>query len=146
MLNGIKASMMRPINTSAVIILGLFTTLWGAWVAVPFWDVFDSAQVYSAMAGIAPEWFWGMLAVVAGIVITWGVIRNSYNSLITGSWIGFIQWLVVAGLFFIGHWQNPDGLTLLAFSLYSAYVHLNLKVNRETVLASTEEDEDDDSR
>lgn len=125
--------MMKPINTSAVIILGLFTTSWGVWVANPFWNVFGTAAVYSYMESLAPEWFWGVVAIVAGVVITWGVIRNSYRSLLLGSWIGFIHWMLISGLYFAGDWHNTGGLTVLAFALYSAYIHANLKINRRKV-------------
>jgi hypothetical protein len=108
---------------------------------MPLWDVFDTAGVYSAMNSLAPEWFWGILAMVAGVVVTWGVIRNSYMSLITGSWIGFIQWLTISGLYFAGDWHNTAGITALAFALYSAYVYLNLKVNRNSHIDPPEEDE-----
>jgi hypothetical protein len=131
MLKRLKASMMKPINTSAVIILGLFTTLWGIWVAVPFWDVFTTASLFSYMEKLAPEVFWGLLAVVAGVVIVWGVIKNSYRSLVIGSWAGFIHWMLVAGLYFAGDWQNTGGITVLAFALYSAFIHINIKINHK---------------
>ena len=39
--------------------LGIYTILWGLWVANPFWDVFSTAPLYSQLSSIAPEVFWG---------------------------------------------------------------------------------------
>lgn len=128
-LSRLKASMMKPINTSAVIILGVFTIVWGVWVAVPFWDVFSTAQLYSYMHSLAPEWAYGVTAIIAGSTITWGVVKNSYKSLTMGSWVGFIHWFLISGLYFAGDWQNTGGITVLAFAIYSAFIYLNLKVN-----------------
>jgi hypothetical protein len=141
MLNGLKAAMMKPINTSAVIILGVYTTVWGLWVATPLWDVFGTADLYSYMSQLAPELFWGLAAVVAGVVIVWGVIRNSYRSLIIGSWIGFMHWFLISALYFFGDWQNTGGITALAIGIYSAFVYLNLKVNHKKPSAPVEQDE-----
>lgn len=133
MLERIKASMMNPINTSAVIILGVFTISWGLFVIAPWWDVFSTAQLYEYLHFLAPEWVWGAVAIVAGSIISWGVIKNSYKSLALGSWIGFIHWFLISVLYFAGDWQNTGGITVLAFAIYSAYVHLNLKINRSKV-------------
>lgn len=124
-------ALFKPINTSAVVILGLFTMLWGSWVAAPWWHVFTRAPVYSYMLSLAPEWVWGTVAIVAGIVMILGVFANSYRSLALGSWIGGMHWLVISVLYFIGDWQNTAGITVMAFAVYSAYIHLNLKINRK---------------
>ena len=116
--------------------------LWGCWVAAPWWDVFTRAHVYSYMLSLAPEWTWGAVAIVAGFAMILGVLANSYRSLTMGSWIGGIHWFVISVLYFIGDWQNTGGLTVLAFAVYSAYIHLNLKINKKAFEPPEEEETD----
>lgn len=130
-----KKSMYKPINTSAVSILGLFTLGWGAWVASPFWHVFDSAKMFQYMAFL-PEWLWGVVAIAAGLAIIYGAVRRSYRSLITGATIGALHWFMISMLYFAGDWQNTGGITVAAFALYSAFVRVNLKVNRNSIDSS----------
>ena len=129
---------MKPINTAVIILLGFATLLWGLWVVSPFWDVFSTAAVYSHLAYL-PEWFWGMFAIISGIVMMWGVARGSWKSLMWGSWIGFVHWFVIDLLYWTGDWQNTAGITVLAFVLYSLLIHINLSVNRKSI--NNDEDE-----
>lgn len=121
---------LQPINTNLVVLLGLWTATWGLWVASPFWDVFDSAQMFTYMHSLGPEWAWGVSAVIAGLVMVFGVIFNSYRSLSWGAMIGFIYWLAISVLYFLGDWQNTGGITVIIFAIYSAAIRINLSVNR----------------
>lgn len=129
-LDKLKASMFRPINTAAISIMGAFTLLWGFWVGNPFWTVFDQAQVFQFMTIIMPEWAWGILAFSVGLLMLWGVSKNSYRSLRLGSLAGFYYWLFGACNFFVGDWQNTGGITLLMVSIYCGYIALNLYINK----------------
>jgi len=125
----LQRDILQPINPAAILILGIFTTLWGLWVASPFWDVFTSAYAYEYFM-IFPEWVWGVTSILAGIGIINGVVRSSYHSLTTGALIGFAQWFIVCVFFFAGDWHNAGGLTYLMIAVYSAFVWLNLRVNK----------------
>lgn len=126
----IADSLLRPINPSVIIILGFYTVVWGLWIANPFWTVFTQAPLYMAMMGIAAEWFWGVLAIGAGLLITRGATKPSYRNLQLGAFVGFFHWFVIGILYFIGDWMNTGGITALAFAVYSAIVWVNIKVNR----------------
>jgi hypothetical protein len=122
-------SLLKPINPSIIIVLGVYTILWGLWVANPFWTVFTQAPLYSALA-LGGEYTWGGIVLAAGLLITRGATKPSYFNLILGSGVGFLTWLTVAIFYFVGDWANTGGLTALAFATYCLLVYLNIKVNK----------------
>lgn len=134
----LKQAMFRPINTAAISIMGIFSILWGLWVANPFWTVFDQAQIFSFMTIIMPEWGWGLAAIAVGAFMVNGVIKNSYRSLISGALSGFYFWLFGCLNFFIGDWQNTGGVTLFMIAMYCAYIALNLRINKEKFVDLTQ--------
>ena len=130
--NKIAKALLKPINTSAVILLGVYTTVWGLWVANPFWTVFSQAPLYSTMASIMPEWAWGSIAILCGLVIVYGVLKPSYKTLTRGALVGTWHWATIAVLYFIGDALNTGGITSLTFAVYAAFVYLNIRVNKIT--------------
>lgn len=127
--DGIARAMLQPINTAAIIILGVFTTVWGFWIGNPFWSLFDHAPLYSAMLFL-PEWFWGGVAFLCGIGMIWGVLHNSYQSLKVSSIVGFYHWTMITLLFFMGDWQSTGGITAGTIAIYCGFIYLNLRVNK----------------
>lgn len=123
--------MLKPVNTAAIIILGVYTTVWGMWVANPFWNVFSRAPLYSWMHALAPEWVWGLVAFVVGILMIHGVIRHSYRSLVTGALVGYFHWLMIAVMYFGGDWRNTGGITASIIAIYCAFIWLNITKNKE---------------
>lgn len=121
-------AMLKPVNPAAIILLGVFTVVWGFWVGNPFWNVFTHAALYSFMQFI-PEAVWGVVAVAAGVVISHGAFTRKVGSLILGAKVGGIFWFVVSIMFFIGDWMNTGGITALLLCIYSMFIYLNLKVN-----------------
>jgi len=121
----------QPINTAAVMILGVFTILWGAWVFIPFWDVFTRAPAFQYFL-ILPEYFWGGVAIAAGSAMMYGVLKSSYRSLSIGAMTGFLHWLVICVFFFAGDWQNVGGVTYMMIAVYCAFIRVNLAANRKT--------------
>jgi hypothetical protein len=122
-------ALLKPINPAAIIFLGIFTVVWGLWVVSPFWTVFDNAQLFSALGLVAPEVFWGCLALLCGSITIWGAWKRSYRSLTSGSATAFFHWLMIAIFYFIGDWQNTGGIVSLCFAIYAAFVWLNIRVN-----------------
>lgn len=133
-------ALLLPINPAVVVLLGIYTTVWGFWVANPFWTVFTQAQLYRAMnnaefvhwfglLGVSPEVFWGSIAIVCGIFIIHGAVRRSYRSLMRGSTIAFFHWGIIALMYFMGDWMNTGGITSLIFCVYGGFLWLNIRVN-----------------
>jgi len=128
--DGIKRALFRPINKAAISIMATFTLIWGFWVGNPMWTVFTTAPLFNAMSVLAPEWVWGTVALIVGLVMLFGVIRMSYRSLILGASTGFYFWICASIAFFLGDWQNTGGITLLMIALYCGYIALNLRMNK----------------
>lgn len=121
--------LLDPMNPSAVIILGAFTTLWGFWILLPFWDVFNSAPLFSKVQEFAPEWAWGTWAVCCGLLIL-AALHNSHAVLMSFA-LGFVtwHWFIISFLLWWGDWHNTGGLTYTFIGIYSAYAYLNWRVN-----------------
>jgi len=128
--DGVARAMLQPINTAAIIILGVFTIVWGIWVGNPLWSLFDHAALYHVM-DFLPEYFWGGIAFACGVGMTFGVLHNSYNSLRISSIIGFYHWTMITLLFFAGDWQSTGGITAATIAVYCGFIYLNLRVNRK---------------
>lgn len=122
-------ALLQPINPSAVILLGFYTVVWGLWVANPFWTVFTQAALYSVLAQVAPEVFWGCLAIFCGSITIYGAWKRRYGPLTRGAAIAGWHWLMIATFYFMGDPFNTGGITALCFALYAAYVYLNIRVN-----------------
>lgn len=128
--DGIAKSLLLPINSSVIHVVGIYTLVWGLWIGNPFWDVFDRASLYRLMSYF-PEYFWGTIAVVCGIAMIYGVIRHSYRSLVVGANIGFYHWFIISVLYMGGDWKNTGGITALMIAIQCALLYINLKVNNK---------------
>jgi len=130
-------ALLLPINPAVVVLLGIYTTLWGFWVANPWWTVFTQAQLFSALETawfiqvlpFSAEVFWGGIAIICGLFIIHGAMRRSYSSLIRGATIAFFHWGVIALFYFMGDWTNTGGITALLMCTYGAFLFLNIRVN-----------------
>lgn len=122
-------SLLLPINPAAVIILGVYTVVWGLWLVNPFWSVFSQAPLYHVLAQVAPEWFWGLVAITCGSFTIYGAIRRHYQPLVRGAIISGWHWLMISIFYFAGDPFNTGGITALTFCVYSVYIYLNLRVN-----------------
>ena len=129
----LATALLKPVNTAAIILLGTYTTLWGFWVANPFWTVFDQAPLYNWMMQVMPEVYWGLLAIAVGLLMIYGVIRHSYQSLVTGALVGYFHWLAIAIMYFGGDWQNTGGITSFIVSVYCGFIWLNITKNKENL-------------
>lgn len=122
-------ALLKPINSATIIFLGVYTMTWGVWLGNPFWSVFTRAQLYNKMGELAPEAAWGGIAIIAGIVMCYGAFKPSYNALVTGALTAFFHWFTIATFYFWGDWQNTGGITSLTFSVFAAYMYVNMRVN-----------------
>ena len=122
-------ALLLPINPALVVLLGIYTVVWGIWIANPFWTVFTQAPLYSAMAAIWPEYVWGLIAIGAGVTTIMGAVVRSYGALTRGSMVAAIHWLVISIMYFMGDPLNTGGITSLVVAVYAAVVYLNIRIN-----------------
>ncbi len=125
----IAQALLLPINPAAISILGLYTVAWGVFVALPFWNVFSSATVYMALAGLFPEVFWGLFAIFCGSVTLYGAAVRKYRPLVWGAQAAFWHWLIITTFYVLGNPYDPSWVTGIMLMVYSAYIHLNIKTN-----------------
>lgn len=126
---GLTEALLKPVNTAAIILLGIYTVVWGFWLANPWWSVFGTAPIYNEMNQVAPEWAWGLLAITCGLVTAYGAWRPSYRALTWGSGVAFCHWLTISIFYFVGDWHNTGGISSLTFAIYAAFIYLNIRVN-----------------
>lgn len=130
-LEKIASGLMRPVNTTLILVLGVYTVTWGLWLISPWWTVLTQAALYSQMAHLAAEWVWGLFAVGTGILTVRGALKPSYDNLHLGAFVSAMFWLVISLMYFIGDWTNTGGITALTFFTYSAVVWVNVKANKQ---------------
>jgi hypothetical protein len=111
--------------------MGVYTFLWGLYLINPFWTVFDQAPIYSWLSSVAPETFWGGLAMVVGTFMIVGVMKHTYQALTLGAFVGWVHWGAISTGYFLGDWQNTGGLTSAMIAFYCAFVYLNLRINKD---------------
>lgn len=119
------SKMLSPINTMAVSILGFFNLLMGIWVSLPF----DSLVFVHSF----PEWIVSAIMLIIGYFIVSGSIRQIYRDLIIGTQLSFYFWFLSIGGLLYAQWQNPIWIVALMIAMYSAFVAINIKVNRENL-------------
>lgn len=124
----------KPINTAAIIIMGVYTSLWGLWVGCPAWSTFNEGRQYDWLGRVMPEYGWGLIALTVGAVMIYGVLRNSYRSLSAGSLVGATYWGLIATGYYIGDWRDTAGLTKTMICLYCAFIFLNIRMNRDRLV------------
>lgn len=122
-------ALLLPINPAAVVLLGFYTVVWGLWVANPFWSVFGTAPLYSFLASLAPEVFWGGLAILCGAITSYGAVKRKYRPLVIGSAVAFWHWLMIGVMYFAGDPLNTGGVTAIMLAVYAAFVYLNIRTN-----------------
>lgn len=121
-------NLLKPINVDASIIMGVFTSMWGAWLLLPV-QSFDSADLYSKMERFAPEWAWGSWALICGLLITWTLMKKSYKALSQAMLFGLWHWATVSGMMWWGDWKNTGGLTYTFIAIYVWFIYINVHIN-----------------
>lgn len=122
----------KPINTAAISIMGIYTFLWGLWLALP-WPTFNTGPVYNVMSTLGPEIVWGVAAMCIGAVIIWGVTSQTYKALLRGALAGFYYWLVISVFYMLGSWSADGWINAFMVSVYCAFVAINLRVNKSSL-------------
>lgn len=104
-------------------ILGIYTFVWGLWILLPSWSVFDSSPVFEAMNKFMPEHWWGINAMLAGAILAMGMVAESKRALIWGSIAGVYHWGVVGTLYLTAEWRSPAWITsyTTAFLIFGIY-------------------------
>lgn len=122
-----------PINAASTSLIGAYTFVWGFYVALPFWDVFTSAPVFHPLLSLAPEYFWGLLAILCGLTMFYGAVKNSFTSLQYGTFICFMHWTMLSFTFYFGDWHNTAWITYGFIATLCAFMYLNIRLNKNNL-------------
>lgn len=125
----LAAQLLKPLNTSIIVVLGFYTIIWGLWILSPWWSVFSAAPLYATLASVSSEVVWGALAVLAGVCVTYGAYHPSRRNLQFGAFVGALHWFIIAIFYFLADWASTGGITALTFAVYSGLVWVNVKMN-----------------
>lgn len=130
-LEELRQTLLKPINPAIIVVLGLYTVIWGIWLCLPMFSVFSYSATFSVMSTYGTEPLWGGIAISAGLITIRGALKPIFWNIEIGSLVSFFFWLVIAIFFFVGDWHGPEWLSAAAFALYSGIIWLNIKVNRK---------------
>lgn len=122
--------MLKPINTSAVSILGASNLLMGFWLILPLNSLgssYDNGPLFQ-------EWIYGvMLLIIGGLVVT-GSVKNKVKTLSWGTGLGFIFWFTWTIFLMLRSVEHIDWIWVTTYALYYGFVHLNSRVNRNNIV------------
>lgn len=98
--------------------MATFGMIWGVWLLNPFVNTFATSRSYTAMAGIAGEFWWGIAGLTLGAFqrATWAYDlrqRRRRSSFLMG-----MYWLFIAVSF---AFSNPEGTGFPIYSLFALY-------------------------
>lgn len=128
MFDKIASKLLQPINTSVISILGMFSVLLGLWLALPF----DSLS-HELIGTSYYEWVVGIFMMIPGGLIVVGALKEKMEVLTIGTGIGFYVWLGLMVFTLIVQWQSGWWIVALMIAVYSGFVHLNLRVNKNNL-------------
>lgn len=123
-------NVLRPVSRGVTAFVAVYTVAWGIWLLAPEWSVFTSAPLYSGLSSVAPEWAWGLLAVICGVIslVTAVEIKLTKTTFVAAAVTGW-HWFLVSILYFYGDWHNTGGITALFLAFLCAYIYLNVRQN-----------------
>ena len=104
---------------------------WGVVLILPF-DTFSTALSYKAMAGIAPEFYWGLLMLIMGLAHLIGITYSLKKIEKASFLIATFVWIFIAAMFTIGSPPNTASGTYALIGLLTGWLYTNVKVGENT--------------
>ncbi len=102
--------------------------MFGFWIARPDQATFSNTPAWDAFAGVAPEWFWGILLFVVGALQFLGLIYHWRRLRVTMAMAAGSLWGTFA---FVFATHMPTGLSWIIYSwLAAASFHDYLLLSR----------------
>jgi nitrate reductase gamma subunit len=95
--------------------------LWGLWVVNPFWNTFDptKSSVFRSMSEVAPEWVWGLVILLIGILqfVSRRTMNIKFRSI--SSFLAMFVWITLSIFYLMGNYASPG------ISMYVIYTAMN---------------------
>lgn len=131
----IALELLKPMHKRDVLLLNLYTTTWGIWVANPFWDTFSKSKLYDSLQYIFPEYIWGAASLIIGVLSVYAVMRERYGFLKLQSKLGAVLWLVVSILYITTDFTSTGWITAFLISSFYFLKAINISVNKENAFS-----------
>ncbi len=122
--------LIKPMNKRDVLLLNLYTTLWGLWVTNPIWDTFAKSKIYASLEYIFPEYIWGGAALLIGVFSIYAAMRNKLSFLKVLSKFGAILWLVISLLYVTTDYSSTGWITAFVISTFYFLKAINISINK----------------
>jgi hypothetical protein len=114
----------QPISRFNILLSGIYSFMWGLWVATPTWDVFNRSPIYESLNWAGSELIWGGVQMLVGIALVFAAFDN-IHWMKWATFAGFVSWMLVSLGFAFSDWHNP-GMWVAGFiSATNAYMFLN---------------------
>jgi hypothetical protein len=126
----LATNLSKPINTSAIAIMAMYTFAWGVWISMP-WPALGISPASTFLKSLAPEPLLGGVAITIGLIMLYGSIKQRYKALRRGAAAGFYFWLIVSLMNFFSYWRSTGWITAGMVAVYCFFVAINLRVNRK---------------
>jgi hypothetical protein len=115
--NRLYRVLLRGDTAPVTLLLSTLQVAMGGWFLLPL-DTFGTGSTYDTMARLAPEWAWGLLLVLNGILLGCGVLILSTTAY--RLWVSLLSasiWLVMAVA--TAHGSNLAGMSTALYSVLS---------------------------
>jgi len=113
-----------PASPFILLLAGIYSFMWGLWVASPFWNTFPSSPIYEILSWTGSELVWGGVQMAVGLALAFAAF-DSLRWMKWATFSGFISWFLIALSFAISDWQNA-GMWVCGFiAALMAYLFLN---------------------
>lgn len=107
-----------------IVLIGIMSLSMGAWLLTPL-GTFSSSN-YGLLANTAPEWFWGALMVIPGLLKIGGTLWRRWEVARIGVWWAFVVWLFFSVSFFIDDMTSPISILLFWKAILNGWFVLYL--------------------
>jgi hypothetical protein len=101
------------------LLLAMLQVAIGGWFLIPWLDTFATGRTYDTMARLAPEWVWGLVLVVSGVLMGRGVLALSTRRYrLWVAWWCASVWLVILGA--VAHASSFAGISVALYAVLAA--------------------------
>lgn len=123
-MNKLQRLFYHPISPFNILLSGIYSFMWGLWVAIPNWEVFSRSPIYEVLNWSGSEITWGAIQMLVGIALMLAAF-DSLRFMKYATFAGFISWTLISLGFCFADFHNP-GMWVAGFiAATNAYMFLN---------------------
>jgi hypothetical protein len=106
--------------------LSITAIVWGLWLLNPYWAAFSSTPTFAIMQQIAPEDVWGILVLLLGCFLLYGIARLARPAM-RWSTLGLcLFWLIVTVSIGFSNFKGTGWVAYAGYTWLNALAYLRL--------------------